>query len=174
MLNNNELHLECTKPNDTCISLCTSLSEDVDSTACTGDKYSCNSNMKMSEIINYCKAFKRIKVVLSKETFDICNIQNKEIYEHQQIFDDFMHVKLIHIDVNQEIGKELCDYLENEQKLKCCMSIINCQSIIRHYKLQPTIRIRNGNTKDITFQQECDKIHSYFFHSTIGLKINNE
>eukprot|EP01084_Bolivina_argentea_P098771 177529_1 len=120
--------------------------------------------------------------------FDI--VQNKGVYEHQQLLNDFLHIKLIHIDMDNDnikrhghseqnmiiqnsehlnIGRKICKYFEEELNLKCDHEV-ECSGLMRHYK--------RGNDEfkwsmeDSIFQAECDKIHAYFFHSTVKLGID--
>eukprot|EP01084_Bolivina_argentea_P307258 531046_1 len=129
--------------------------------------------MTINDLETKCEPFKRIEMVLNAynqlmdttrqvEIFDI--IQNKGKYDHQQLFDDFMHVKIIHIDAdndkirshdnneNNNKNKEDKNDDNNENKNKngyigigpkiCnyfqnkfrCDSMIQCRGYTRHYK----------------------------------------
>eukprot|EP01084_Bolivina_argentea_P297706 512933_1 len=73
--------------------------------------YICDENMGINDLETKCESFKRIEMVLKAydqlmnttgevQIFDV--IQNKGKYDHQQLFDDFMHVKIIHIDADND------------------------------------------------------------------------
>ena len=93
-------------------------------------------------------------------------------YTHQQLFDDFSHVKIIHIDADNNayqrgdgyynIGMYLCKYFQN---LFPC-DIDTCKVFKRHHRdrgAKSANQYANHEEKEAAFQQECDKIHSYFF-----------
>eukprot|EP01083_Nonionella_stella_P045282 121671_1 len=93
---------------------------------------------------------------------------NDDKYGHQQLFDDFAHLKLVHIDPDNKNGRHefiargICDMFKRD--FPCDMK--ECRAFLYHY------RDRGGQEfpdfEDTSFQQEFYKIHSYFFHSTIG------
>eukprot|EP01084_Bolivina_argentea_P311687 539544_1 len=100
----------------------------------------CHEKMTIDELKMECCSFKRIKQVLTayhllKETMDQVKIldiiQTRDLYDHQQLYDDFMHLKVIHIDADndkirshdhweikeereqhEDIGKQICEYFE--------------------------------------------------------------
>eukprot|EP01083_Nonionella_stella_P269294 911029_1 len=74
----------------------------------------------------------------------LLTIENK--YEHQQMFDDFSHIKLYNMDSqsHQHAGNIATD--------------ADTKSTQVPQKL---------TDKEWIFQEECDKIHRYFLHSTI-------
>eukprot|EP01083_Nonionella_stella_P064157 166975_1 len=120
-----------------------------------------------------------------------------DIYSHQQIFDDFLHIKIHHIDRD----KQLAIANKNNQNIatilyyKFCTSyecdgikdvLPSCAAFQRHYRDKEdngaereifysienednlkSLRIRNE--KDWILQEECDKIHTYFIHSMIDV-----
>eukprot|EP01084_Bolivina_argentea_P180135 311208_1 len=102
----------------------------------------CYDMMDINELIQYCEPFQRVAMVLEAyhrllitqneaKLFDIIHQQGK--YEHQQLHDDFMHIKIYHIDVDNhrisghdqsegkyiDIGKKICKYLAEHLMLKC-------------------------------------------------------
>eukprot|EP01083_Nonionella_stella_P070625 189073_1 len=118
-----------------------------------------------------------------------------DIYTHQQIFNDFLHIKMHHIDRD----KQLAIANANDQNIatilhdKFCTlyecdgikdGLPSCAAFRRHYRDRAdrgaeremfhlienednmkSLKIRNE--KEWVLQEECDKIHSYFLHSTI-------
>eukprot|EP01084_Bolivina_argentea_P008197 15328_1 len=159
----------------------------------------CDSCMNIDDLKKYCKPLKRITIVLKAyhlsmstmqevKLFDV--IQNKGVYEHQQLLNDFLHIKLIHIDVDNgnikrhdhseqdmiiqsseylNIGRKMCKYFEEELNLKCDHEV-KCRGLMRHYK-RGHGDDEQWSMEDSTFQAECDKIHAYFLHSTVKLGI---
>merc|ERR1712154_581474 len=117
----------------------------------------------------------------------IIQIENR--YEHQQLFDDFSHIKIMHIENNvnanripewNDIARNLCKYFETKFK---CHDIMKCNGFLRHHRERtndereqllyfeksqfPMEQEQKICIEDAAFQQECDKMHCYFFHSTI-------
>eukprot|EP01084_Bolivina_argentea_P012835 24035_1 len=170
---------------------------------------------KAKQLAENCECFKRLEIVLSAY-HKIMNTQSDwtnisianhiliaDRYEHQQLSDDFAHVKIIHIDADNKkyktqdqtysLAHQLCLYLEGKYQ---CKSTSNCKAFLRHYKHQQSRVDINTSTRtstsnynsstrthshygaldirkfskyieDAACQQDCDKIHAYFFHSTI-------
>eukprot|EP01084_Bolivina_argentea_P191491 328929_1 len=154
----------------------------------------CDSTMDIDDLKSYCEHLKRINRLLKayhllmstmqeEKLFDI--VQNQGVYEHQQILEDFLHIKVIHIDadnlnVNRQehtnaaipseylnIGRKICKYFEEEHNLKCD-GMIKCHGLMRHYKRGNEEQL---STEDSSFRAECDRIHVYFLHSTVKLGI---
>eukprot|EP01084_Bolivina_argentea_P098346 176749_1 len=132
----------------------------------------------------HCAAFKRITMIL-KAYHELIQtnqkarlleiIQNKYPYDQQQLFNDFLHVRIMHIEIGNDkpktehfdIEKKICRYLEGKLDLKCD-KMDNCPSIIRHYQTKNNKKNPGQlDTKDAVFQAECDKIHVYFLHPTV-------
>eukprot|EP01084_Bolivina_argentea_P303526 524052_1 len=111
---------------------------------------------KATVLAEKCECFKRLEIVLSAyhkimntpqsdwTNISIANhILINDRYEHQQLSDDFTHVKIIHIDADNKKYKtqdgtysfahQLCLYLEGEYP---CKSTSNCKAFLRHYKYQ--------------------------------------
>eukprot|EP01083_Nonionella_stella_P302623 1044216_1 len=100
---------------------------------------------------------------------------NDNQYGHQQLFDDFSHLKLVHIDPDNKkrwrdpkdkpIVRKLCEQFKKD--FPCDMK--ECHAFLNHYRDRggETELPNTENTEDTAFQQEFYKIHSYFFHSTI-------
>eukprot|EP01083_Nonionella_stella_P145405 455572_1 len=135
-----------------------------------------------------CRPLKRIRAVLDiyhkltndKSKWNAISTQkqirshkdiNDDQYGHQQLFDDFSHLKLVHIDPDNKkrwrdpkdkpIVRELCDTFKD--KFPCDMK--ECRAFLNHYR--DRVGQELPDTEDTVFQQEFYKIHSYFFHSTI-------
>eukprot|EP01084_Bolivina_argentea_P048300 89004_1 len=102
-------------------------------------------------------------------------------YSHQMLGDDFLHVKIVHCESGKE-KRNLCKRFNS--KYPC--NVEECLAFNRHYRdkneenecsqferkfgdLPMNSYMKIINEKDAVFQQECDKIHSYFLH-----EINNE
>eukprot|EP01084_Bolivina_argentea_P307255 531042_1 len=148
--------------------------------------------MTINDLETKCEPFKRIEMVLNAynqlmdttrqvEIFDI--IQNKGKYDHQQLFDDFMHVKIIHIDGNNDtirshdnwqriqgnelnengyigIGQEICNYFQNQFP---CHSIIQCHAAKRHYRQRQceVLSTRRRLTESFMEQKYCTEDVSF-------------
>eukprot|EP01083_Nonionella_stella_P091883 256964_1 len=136
-----------------------------------------------------CLPLKRITAVLDvyykltndKPKWDAISTQirrHKDIndkYGHQELFDDFSHIKLVHIDSDNKkrrrdpkhepIVRKLCEQFKKD--FPCDMK--ECHAFLNHYRDRggETELPNTENTEDTAFQQEFYKIHSYFFHSTI-------
>ena len=112
---------------------------------------------------------------------------NNGIYKYSSLCNDWLHVKLVHFDSNQtsEIATLLCQRYEENDILQC-HDLKKCMGYQRHYRNRTNdeaeaslyYRRENNkekikkaqqvmNNKEIVFQQECDKIHSFLLHSTI-------
>ena len=105
-----------------------------------------------------------------------------EQYGHQQLLNDFLHVHRGHC-LQTESRRLICRLFQSQMP---CQSV--CASLQRHNRVRNTEnemqqfhlpqaesieakkRSRSGiiNEKDVVFQQEMDKIHSYFLHSVDG------
>eukprot|EP01083_Nonionella_stella_P091881 256959_1 len=139
-----------------------------------------------------CRPLKRIRAVLDiyhkltndKSKWNAISTQkqirshkdiNDDQYGHQQLFDDFSHLKLVHIDPDNKkrwrdpkdkpIVRKLCEQFKKD--FPCDMK--ECHAFLNHYRDRggETELPNTENTEDTAFQQEFYKIHSYFFHSTI-------
>eukprot|EP01084_Bolivina_argentea_P026280 48847_1 len=176
------------------------------------DKECRNENcpgISKNNILSKCESVKRIETILSVyhellqsktlwKKVPISPIITYNIYAHQQIYNDFLHIKMYHIDaddkiqrtkninktsqkVHQHIAKTLCEHFEREYK---CNNIQKCQAFQRHYrdrtdeeaeqqlfyridKKEKSKTVEMRNDKDMILQEECDKLHSFFLHSTI-------
>eukprot|EP01084_Bolivina_argentea_P018122 33788_1 len=156
----------------------------------------CFDTMDINELKHYCEPFQRVALVLEAylellttqnevKIFDIVHQPGK--YEHQQLHDDFMHIKIYHIDTDNhrinshhkdeekyiDIGKKICQYFTQDLRLKC-NRIAKCRAFSRHYQRFVEKSDADWCTEDITFRTECDKIHIFFLHSTVkyGIKYN--
>eukprot|EP01084_Bolivina_argentea_P048299 89002_1 len=159
--------------------------------------------------VETCQPLKRIDIVLdaykrfmqNKSLWDeipisaVVNMNDK--YSHQQLVDDFLHVKIVHCESNQDIPlKEtpkhiLCQRFNKKYRCK----VEECFAFKRHYRdknsneenerrqferkfgdLPMNSYMKIINEKDAVFQQECDKIHSYFLHeiNSEASRYNNE
>eukprot|EP01084_Bolivina_argentea_P288190 494619_1 len=107
-----------------------------------------------------CNCLKRIRCILreynliNNDTLVANRILIKDKYEHQQLFNDFFHVKIIHIDNNNALAQQLCVRFVNEIG---CTKSNDCQAFLRHHSKKNQDKL----------QRECDKVHVYFLHSTI-------
>eukprot|EP01084_Bolivina_argentea_P125178 221812_1 len=167
--------------------------------------------MDIKELKNHCEPFQRIAMMLKAYKELLSNTNQNEMklfdnikrnYNHQQVFNDFLHIKIIHIDADNDkikshdhledeskekyidVVKHICDYFEKDLELKCNTfsdneknetMAINCRAIGRHY----LHRVYDNNEKTLSdeekaFRTECDKIHIFFLHSTVkyGIKYN--
>eukprot|EP01084_Bolivina_argentea_P300856 518877_1 len=160
----------------------------------------CNCTMDIKDLESRCEPFKRINIVLkahklmatTKKKMKIFElIPIIDLYEHQQLHDDFVHIKLTHIDPDNDkirqhdrhevnvaanthvdIQRKMCKYFAT---LYPC-DISKCNGFSRHYRDRHKNVLKNEHivlsSEDAAFQDECDKIHSFFFHSTIEWGIN--
>eukprot|EP01084_Bolivina_argentea_P228140 385374_1 len=174
----------------------------------------CHYDMDMAKIIKSCTSFQRIALILktyeqlrlkmqtrvstqNATIFDIIESSMGATYDHQQLFDDFLHVKIIHIDADNDkirshdhleyapnhlqrntfndIGRKMSNYFVETIP---CKNISGCTSFSRHYRdrdIDATKQMESTMpVEDAAFLQECDKIHIFFLHSTIqfGIKFN--
>eukprot|EP01084_Bolivina_argentea_P084792 153310_1 len=132
------------------------------------------------------KAYHRLienkdKIIENKTTWanqismsKIIEVVFPEQYQYVDLFNDFCHIKIFHIDPDNirarndtahKIAGNICKHFE--EKLVC--DIEKCFAFVRHYgdRSRRQHSYVESWTEDIAFQQECDKIHNYFFHSTI-------
>lgn len=121
-------------------------------------------------------------------------------YQHLQLYNDFIHIKMYHIDThrfrddiddedskekNDDIGYQLFSRFSERYP---CAHLSKCRGFTRHYRPRgrgdeedslfhligdkslesKTVQILN--TKERILQEECDKIHTYFLHSTIQFR----
>ena len=132
-------------------------------------------------------------VIKIEKEYNVNNYQKKYEYGHQQIYDDFHHINRYHIVADtmncdstkneyHEIGKSLCQDIQKESKCKYSNDIQNCMPFTRHYRdrtndereqslYRKKRSYRHENYREINdeiaFQQECDKMHCFFLHSTV-------
>lgn len=118
-------------------------------------------------------------------------------YQHFQLYNDFIHIKMYHIDQPQsqddvddedvkkddgDIGYQLFSLFSERYP---CTDLSKCRGFSRHTRprgrgdeedtLFHVIRDKSVdsktrqllNGKERILQEECDKIHTYFLHSTI-------
>lgn len=98
------------------------------------------------------------------------SILQSDEYGHQQLLDDFCHIQRVH---GEQISSHYfrdqfpcdpqCPLLRRHNRIK------NAENEQRQFspklpKCKSKKRVEIVNTKDIVFQQELDKIHSYFLH----------
>eukprot|EP01084_Bolivina_argentea_P242675 407035_1 len=162
----------------------------------------CDDMMDIDELIARCEPFQRVAMVLklyqellaTHNEEKLCDIiENRGKYEHQQLHDDFMHIKVYHIDGDNDkirshdhseddkikenskkylhISKKIYEYFVKELKLTC-ENMGNCRAFSRHYQRIYENNENNWCTEDRAFRTECDKMHIFFFHSTVkyGIK----
>ena len=140
-----------------------------------------------------CGPFERIEEMLSiyKNIIDqdlwnankmVDIIQIKGRYGQQQLFDDFMHVKLMHIDKSSDgnLGVDLCKYLQSKY---ACKNTNECTPSLRHRRDRSNdeeeqrlygrhwAMDNEARDEEVTLQQLCDNIHSYFFQFGCSLCI---
>lgn len=108
------------------------------------------------------------------------------LYGYQQLLEDFQHVQIIHANADRQGFQKLTERLE--QKYPC--DINECVVFARHYRDRTAAEAAKNmyfwakditgkavsikNDKDIIFQQQCDKIHSYLLHSMLKFDANGE
>ncbi len=155
------------------------------------DTNECSGKNDIDSMKKTCKPLQRIFDVLQR--YNKCAADDcKKIrdcfseIEQQQLFNDFMHIKIMHIDADNDnirshdhhedwkenepvynnIGVRICDSLE--QVVQCEMK--RCKSFERHYQKQDENHSETNEAvmADITFQQELDKVHTFFFQFSHG------
>eukprot|EP01084_Bolivina_argentea_P038225 70679_1 len=153
-----------------------------------------NCEQKSHSFIETCPSIQRVDCVLNVyqqlkdnnklwgkvSISSIFCVENK--YGFQQLVDDFLHLRIIHLDRNELNAIKLCERFEH--KYYCDLK--KCKIFARHYRDRTDVQqsrmlyyhndieddyginkaIDIKNDRDIIFQQEIDKIHSYFLHST--------
>ena len=113
----------------------------------------------------------------------ISQVIDSNQYGHRQLMDDFMHIQLSHIDPDNKLNGTENGRLSMGQQMALyfmrkfpCDDMSKCKGNQRHFRVrQPKTdaarkrereQLRNlfrtNNDEDITFQEECDKIHSFF------------
>ena len=146
---------------------------------------------RCKDLVQNCLPLQRIQIVLqlyqcmikrnNSATNAMFDLLEQCGYTHQQLFDDFSHVKIIHIDADNNayqrgcgyynIGMYLCKYFQNA--FPC--DIEKCQAFVRRHRdrgaksVNPYAYYANEEEEDAAFQQECDKIHSYFFQFGVSV-----
>lgn len=116
-------------------------------------------------------------------------------YGHQQVIDDFQHILSVHIEtddaeirrldlngqeIRQSIGQQIAIYFM--MNFPCGPGMSKCRMSERHWRTRHKSPVfaqdfgarttRMLSTKDIVFQNECDKIHSYFMQFGVCDKSN--
>eukprot|EP01084_Bolivina_argentea_P039253 72558_1 len=108
-----------------------------------------------------------------------------DIYGFQQVTNDFIHLQ--YHARSRYVANAICDHFEKQIR---CITIVACAGLLRHYRDRiqnrdeqdlyfrahrsdnKSTKESNINNKEVVYQQECDKIHSYFLHSLV--KYNKE
>eukprot|EP01084_Bolivina_argentea_P004271 8129_1 len=138
----------------------------------------CHHSMDINELKARCEPFQRIAMMLQAYKKILSNTNENEvqfflniqkIYDHQQLFNDFLHVKLMHIDADNNkpkeeyicIGKKICQYFEKDLNLKCKKTKM-FGAIERHYFHRIYTTETKLTNEDKTFRAECDKVHIFF------------
>eukprot|EP01083_Nonionella_stella_P257524 881385_1 len=162
----------------------------------TTDAVSCEPLKRLEVMLAVYKELKEQDTLWRKVPIaDILYV--KDLYGYQQLCNDWLHVKIVHIDGDPDkdtpnaMARRLCTrYAENPKW--SCSHLSNCAGYQRHYRdrtndqLEQQLYFRRSvratlnkterilNNKDIVYQQECDKIHSFLLHSTIkwGTSLN--
>lgn len=122
------------------------------------------------------------------DSMTISQVIQSDQYGHRQLMDDFMHIQLNHIDADNKlngnengrvsIGQQMARYFMDKFP---CDDMGKCKGNQRHFRArQPkTDEARKGehdelrnlfrttNPEEIVFQQEFDKIHSFFMQFSI-------
>eukprot|EP01084_Bolivina_argentea_P145155 254494_1 len=155
-------------------------------------KQQCSDDTCLKETNNIleCPCVKRIQIILNTyQQLLISNLLWKvliipittitNIYEYQQIMDDFLHIKCIHIRQNPNIGKILCKQFIDEYK---CYDASKCIGYQNHYaerlELKQNINLISKtsdenmtnlssidiDTDEILMRKQCDMMHCYFVH----------
>eukprot|EP01084_Bolivina_argentea_P194342 333439_1 len=157
----------------------------------------CEDKLEINELFEHCHALQRIQIMLkayhrlienkdkiieNKKTWtnqiSMCKIIEvvfQEQYQHLDLVNDFCHINIFHINPDNKrarngtchnIAGNICKHFEQEN-LEC--DIKTCFVFPRHYgdRGRRQSSYVETSAEDIVFQQECDKIHNYFFHSTI-------
>eukprot|EP01083_Nonionella_stella_P283975 966609_1 len=155
----------------------------------------CDPECTVHNILMDCEPLKRIDLVLSTyyalmRVEELCGkvpiaplLTIDHRYGHLQMFNDFLHIKLFHIeaqhgrDEKKSIAKKVCHAFETRYT---CDDIDMCYAFKRHYRDRTDVHnerqlfyiAADEDTKQLTdtewiFQAEFDKIHCYFLHSTI-------
>eukprot|EP01084_Bolivina_argentea_P282025 482665_1 len=138
--------------------------------------------MPTKDIFDKCESIKRIAMLFNLYNQDINIFLNdviscKHIYGHQQLLDDFLHIKLFHIQIAKNRYPEIL-YQQFQKKYECTHRL-QCTARLRHYKSKQLVDdIKTNDNKDNTnknayedmmdmmFQQAFDKIHCFFLHSS--------
>eukprot|EP01083_Nonionella_stella_P251272 867110_1 len=113
---------------------------------------------------------------------------HNDIYTHQQIHNDFLHIKMHHIDRDKPLlfanegWQDISTILHDKfcKSYECDGSEDSCFAFLRRHRDHDNINIclslsddKIRNEKEWILQTECDKIHSYFLHSTIAFPFPN-
>eukprot|EP01083_Nonionella_stella_P114533 338747_1 len=161
----------------------------------TRNENCCDDIKENKELFETCECLQRIRIVLNEynqslsidsrddallQLIDAICVQDK--YGHKQLFEDFCHVKVIHIEADNRviksrngaytplyrgIGQYICTRLQDELK---CADTKACRTWLRYYRNECEELKEDMSEKefeDAMLRQECEKIHTYFYHSTI-------
>eukprot|EP01083_Nonionella_stella_P001119 3241_1 len=164
----------------------------------------CDAKCTASNIFSDCEPLKRIDLILSTyyslmQEEQLCEkvslaalLMIDDRYGRLQMLNDFLHIKLYHIESQssphhegeedekrneKSIANDVCYMFETRYK---CDDMDTCDAFKRHYRGRTNaknardmfhIAADPDNAQewifDIIFQEEFDKIHCYFLHSTI-------
>ena len=135
---------------------------------------------KRDQLLEDCLPLQRIEIVLALyhhlvqnkySTHLVSHFLEKINYSHQQLSDDFLHVRLIHIDADNDafrrgdgyyhIAMYLCRFFQ--KSYRCDLK--KCEAFGRHHRDRSKDAPNPYGDQEVeqaAFQQQCDKIHSYF------------